>query len=52
MHAYLKAYNFLRNNRGVLESAAKALIEKETLSEEQLKEFFEKINPSLEASIQ
>ncbi|WP_408095814.1 ATP-dependent zinc metalloprotease FtsH [Peredibacter sp. HCB2-198] len=40
MNSYLRAYEFLRNHRELLESAAGALMLRETLSEEELKEFF------------
>ncbi|WPU66834.1 ATP-dependent zinc metalloprotease FtsH [Peredibacter starrii] len=40
MNSYLRAYEFLRNHRELLESAASSLMLHETLSEEELKEFF------------
>lgn len=40
MAAYERAYSFLDDHRSLLESAAKTLMEKETLSEDDLKEIF------------
>ena len=44
MHAYLKAYDFLKTHRTTLEKAAKALQEKERLSEEDLTVFFAELD--------
>ncbi|MGE3608418.1 MAG: ATP-dependent zinc metalloprotease FtsH [Bacteriovoracaceae bacterium] len=44
MHAYLRAYEFLKNHRDLLEKAASSLILHETLNEDQLKEFFKEID--------
>ena len=42
--SYHRAFNFLKNQRHVLEEAAQELLIKETLNEEELKPFFYKIN--------
>ena len=44
MHAYLKAYDFLKTHRATLENAAKALQLKERLSEEDLMVFFAELD--------
>jgi cell division protease FtsH len=44
MHAYLKAYDFLKNHRSTLEKAAKELQIKERLSEEDLTVFFAELD--------
>lgn len=44
MMAYERAFNFLDDHRDLLESAAKTLMEKETLSEDDLKEIFHILN--------
>lgn len=42
--AYHRAFNFLKSHRDILEQAAKELLTKETLNEDQLKVFFQKID--------
>ena len=44
MHAYLKAYDFLKTHRTTLEKSAKELQIKERLSEEDLTVFFDELN--------
>lgn len=44
MHAYSRAYEFLRINKSVLEKSANSLKTKETLNEDDLKSFFNELN--------
>jgi cell division protease FtsH len=47
MNAYEKAFNFLKNERDILIEASETLMEKETLGEDELNVFFEKIQKPL-----
>jgi cell division protease FtsH len=44
MEAYDRAYNFLSHQQELLERAAKTLMERETLSEDELKVFFRELD--------
>jgi ATP-dependent Zn protease len=44
MDAYHRAFDFLKNHRDLLEKAALKLIQKETLNEEELKQFFQNLD--------
>lgn len=44
MSAYQKAYDFLRDHRELLESAAGTLMQRETLNEDELKEVFHELD--------
>jgi cell division protease FtsH len=46
MNSYAKAYEFLKSHRETLDRAAKALMERETLTEDQLQEYFEALEIS------
>lgn len=48
MQAYLKAYDFLKSHRSVLEKSANTLKSKETLNEEDLKVFFNELDSGLQ----
>jgi ATP-dependent Zn protease len=50
--AYHKAYNFLKNYRQILEISAKELMEKETLSEDQLRQYFNELVPPPESAVE
>jgi ATP-dependent Zn protease len=47
MNAYQKAYQFLKDERDILIEASETLMEKETLGEDELNVFFEKIQKPL-----
>jgi cell division protease FtsH len=47
--AYMRAYEFLKNHRGVLEKSAYTLKTKETLNEDDLKVFFNELDSGVQA---